>query len=243
MPQPCSASGARARALSVALGAALVVALATPPPPAGAIAAAGHGGAYRNATDARAASVCRVPRLTGLVLSRARERAARAGCSIRLAGAPVRQPQVQTIRSQAPRRGGHARAVTVWVNPLCGGSALEGPGLSEPLLTAGPTELISGLYVVGGPLRLWSEPRCRPRPGTSSPGTVTVRDPADGSIVATQTVARGQLASIPLAPGTYTIQGTFGEATINGRAAESFPRTVEIPPGKTVRQDVFLNVP
>jgi hypothetical protein len=170
------------------------------------------------------------------VLSLARERSAKAGCRIRLAGAHVQVPSLQTIR----RRG---RVVTVWVNPVCSGSAAAGPGISEPLITAGPTELISGLYIVGGPLRLWSEPRCTPRPGESGAGTVTVRDPANGSIVASQTVTRGHLATIPLAPGTYTIQGTFGNATINGQPGEPFPTTVEIQAGKTVRQDVFLNVP
>jgi hypothetical protein len=187
--------------------------------------------------------VCRVPRLTGLVLSVARERSAKAGCRIRLAGAHVQVPAVQTIRRQAPRGGQHGRVVTVWVNPVCSGSAAAGPGISEPLLTSGTTELISGLYIVGGPLRRWSEPRCMPRSGEPWAGTVTVRDPANGSIVTSQTVTRGHLAKIPLAPGTYTIQGTFGNATINGRPGESFPTTVEIQAGKTVRQDVFLNVP
>ncbi len=187
--------------------------------------------------------MCRVPRLTGLLLRVARQRAARAGCSLRLEGAHVQAPQVQTIRRQSPRGGRHARVVIVWVNPLCGGSALEGPGISEPLVTAGPTELISGLYVVGGPLRLRSEPRCRVQPGVPGAGTITVRNPISGSVVATQTVASGHLATIPLAPGTYSIQGTFGDATINEHPGESFPTTVQIPPGKTVRQDVFLNVP
>lgn len=187
--------------------------------------------------------MCRVPRLTGLVLSVARERSAKAGCQIRLAGARVRAPGVQTIRRQNPREGRHGRVVTVWVNPVCTGSAAAGPGISEPLLTTGPTELISGLYIVGGPLRLWSESRCTGRPGKPAAGIVTVRDPAGGSIVASQTVTLGHLATIPLAPGTYTIQGTFGNATINGQPGESFPTTVEVQAGKTVRQDVFLNVP
>jgi len=103
--------------------------------------------------------------------------------------------------------------------------------------------LISGLYVVGGPLRVWSEPRCTPRPGEPGAGIVTVRDPADGAVVASQTVTRGQLATIPLAPGAYSIQGTFGDATINEHPGESFLTTVQILPGQTVRQDVFLDVP
>ena len=193
--------------------------------------------------SSRQSHVCRIPRLKSLVLSVARERAAKAGCTIRLAGAHVEAPEVQTIRRQTPREGRHGRFVTVWVNPVCNGSAAGGPGISEPLITAGPTELISGLYIVGGPLRLWSEPRCTPRPGEPGAGIVTVRDPANGVVVASQTVTRGHLATIPLAPGTYSIQGTFGDATTNEHPGESFPTTVQILPGQTVRQDVFLNVP
>jgi hypothetical protein len=96
---------------------------------------------------------------------------------------------------------------------------------------------------VGGPLVLWSEPQCKARHGEAAPGTITVREAATGSVVTTQSVARGQLATIPLPPGTYTIQGTFGNATINEQPGESFPQTVEIEAGKTVRQDTFLNVP
>ena len=232
----------RTRAVGLVLGVAALVALGLPLVAAGAVHAPRHVDAHQR-VPAHKADLCRVPRLTGLVLSLARERSAKAGCRIRLAGAHVQVPSLQTIRRQAPRVGRRGRVVTVWVNPVCSGSAAAGPGISEPLITAGPTELISGLYIVGGPLRLWSEPRCMPRPGESGAGTVTVRDPANGSIVASQTVTRGHLATIPLAPGTYTIQGTFGNATINGQPGESFPTMVEIQAGKTVRQDVFLNVP
>jgi hypothetical protein len=187
--------------------------------------------------------VCRVPRLTELVVSVARERAAKAGCKIRLEGAPVTVAARQTIRRQSPGGGRHGRAVSVWVNPLCYGAGAEGPDVEEPLVTSGPTELITGLYVVGGPLVTWSEPRCKARPGKSGPGTITVREATGGAVVATQSVVRGQLATIPLAPGSYTIQGTFGDATSNGQPSESFPQKVEIEAGKTVRQDAFLDVP
>jgi hypothetical protein len=185
---------------------------------------------------------CRVPRLAGLTVSVARKRAAKARCEVRLRGAQVTAPQTQTIRRQIPGGGRHGRAVSVWVNPLCDGEGAAGPGINEPLVTSGPTELISGLYVVGGPVVVWSESQCKARPGEAAAGTITVRE-ARGSVVATQSVARGQLATIPLAPGTYTIQGTFGNATINENLGESFPETVEIEAGKTVRQDAFLSVP
>jgi hypothetical protein len=172
-----------------------------------------------------------------------RERAAKAGCKIRLEGTPVTIAATQTIRRQSPSGGRHGRVVSVWVNPVCDGEGAEGPDIEEPLVTSGPTELISGLYVVGGPLATWSEPQCKARPGESGAGTITVREAVGGSVVATQSVVRGQLATIPLAPGSYTIQGTFGNATINGQPGESFPQKVEIEAGKTVRQDAFLSVP
>ena len=190
-----------------------------------------------------AVSVCRVPRLSGIVVSLARARAAKAGCQVRLLGAPVTDPGIQTIRLQRPSARHHGRTVTLWVNPICGDSALTGPGISEPSLTAGPSELISGLYIVGGPLRLRSEPRCTFHPGIPGPGTITVRDAATSAIVASQTVTGGHLAPIPLTPGTYTVEGTFGNATINNQAGRSLATTVQIAAGETVRQDVFLNVP
>jgi hypothetical protein len=36
--------------------------------------------------------------------------------------------------------------------PLCVQSALPGAPQGEPFVTAGPTELVSGLYLGGGPL-------------------------------------------------------------------------------------------
>jgi hypothetical protein len=49
-----------------------------------------------------AGSVCRVPRLTHLVLSVPRERAARAGCRLHLAGASIERARVQTVERQLP---------------------------------------------------------------------------------------------------------------------------------------------
>jgi hypothetical protein len=238
----------RTRAVGSILGAIVVAMLVLPLLAAGAQRPAHPRDARRFALVRRSAlvrptSVCSVPRLTSLVLSLARERAAKAHCKIRLEGASVSLPPVQTIRAQTPAEGHHARVLTLWLNPLCSGSAAAGPGLNEPLITAGPTELVSGLYVVGGPLTRWSEPRCKPHPGEPRAGTITVTDAANGAIVASQAVSRGQLATIPLAPGKYTIRGTFANATINERLAQSFPTTVEVSAGKTVRQDVFLGVP
>jgi hypothetical protein len=187
--------------------------------------------------------MCRAPRLAGLVLSVARERAAKAGCHVRLVGAPVERPAIQTIRRQSPGAGQHGRILTVWVNPLCSGSAESGAPAGEPFLTQGPTELVSGLYLDGGPLRFRSAPRCSSLSGSPGAGTITVTNPATGAIVVTKTVANGQLAKIPLSPGIYTISGTFTNAFSNGQHMQSFPQTVTISPGKTTRQDVSVNIP
>ncbi|HEY4812177.1 MAG TPA: carboxypeptidase-like regulatory domain-containing protein [Solirubrobacteraceae bacterium] len=184
---------------------------------------------------------CHVPRLTGLVLNVARSRAAHSGCRLRVKGAALEAPQVQTVERQSPARGERSPEVTVWLNPLCHGSAAYGPGFNEPLLTAGPTELVSGFYLDGGPLARFSDRGCK-RPGPPpGAGTVEVAN-ASGTLVGTETSTYGHLITIPLPPGSYTITGTFLGATINGvhpRISES----VVVPPGETVRQDFFLSIP
>jgi hypothetical protein len=186
---------------------------------------------------------CRFPRVTRRVLAVARERAKKAGCELRIKDAAVEQPEIQTIRKQSRPAGHHGRLMTVWLNPLCSGSGAWGPPAGEPFLSRGPTELVSGLYLDGGPHRFRSAPRCESLSGTPGAGSITVTDLATGATSAAQTVSAGQLATIPLPAGTYSVTGLFGNAVINGEQARSFPRTVKIPPGTTVRQDVVLSVP
>jgi hypothetical protein len=131
--------------------------------------------------------------------------------------------------------------VTVWLNPLCYREAEYGPGISEPGVTAGPTKLVSGFYLVGGPLRHFSTPHCKLPPPPSGAGTVEVVN-ANGAIVATKTSTRGLFVEIPLPAGSYTIRGTFLDATING-VHPIRTESVVIPPGHTVRQDFFLSIP
>jgi hypothetical protein len=190
---------------------------------------------------ARASRTCAVPRLTTLTLTVARERAARAGCTLRVKGAELERATVQTVERQSPVRGRRASGVTVWLNPFCHGSAAYGPELAEPTVTPGPTELVGGFYLVGGPLARFSDPGCkRPAPPPGA-GSVDVMN-ASGTIVATQTSNRGHFVVIPLPAGSYTITGTFGDATINGMHPKKTVSLV-IPPGHTVRQDFFLSVP
>jgi hypothetical protein len=184
---------------------------------------------------------CHVPKLTGLTLKAARERAAHARCRLRVKGAVLEGAEIQTVARQSPSRGGRSSRVTVWLNPICHREAAYGPELKEPLLTPGPTELVSGFFMVGGPLRQFSTPGCKlPAPPLGA-GTVEVTN-AGGAVVATQTSASGHFVEIPLPAGSYTITGTFLNATVNGvHPKES--EAVTIPAGHSVRQDFFLNVP
>jgi hypothetical protein len=185
--------------------------------------------------------LCRAPHLTGLTLSSAREHAAHADCRLRIKGAPLEQAEIQTVARQSPAGGGRAAGVTIWLNPFCRGEAAYGPGPKQPALTPGPTELISGFYVLGGPIALFSDPGCkRPAPPPDA-GTVEVTN-SSGAVVASQTSSEGHLIEIPLAAGSYTVTATFLDASFNGVHPQETKQVV-IPPGETVRQDFFLNVP
>jgi hypothetical protein len=188
-----------------------------------------------------ASRVCHAPQLRGLTLEVALQKAAKASCKLRLRGTAPTQPGVQTINRQSPPAGRHSSTLTVWLNPFCRGSAAYGPGITEPTVTPGPTELVSGFYLAGGPLARFSAPACkRPEPASGA-GVVEVIN-ATGALVATQTSTTGHLVKIPLPAGSYTIRGTFLNATVN----ETNPTATEsltIPIDHTVRQDFFLSVP
>jgi hypothetical protein len=127
----------------------------------------------------------------------------------------------------------------VWLVAECAEMGAPDPPDGEPFVTVGPTELVSGLYIAGGPFEIFPG-RCRP--GTPGAGTVAAIDPASGATVASATVAKGHLATIPLAPGNYTIDGTFADATVAG-VPMMISLSVTIPAGRTVRQDVVASVP
>jgi hypothetical protein len=190
---------------------------------------------------------CRTPHVTGLSLLAARRALARAGCKVVVhdsqpAGGhitPLTPDPRQLIATQSPAAGRAARTVTISLRPLCAQSAEPGPPPGEPLVKPGPTELISGLYLDGGPLVL--SPRCRQ--GVPSAGTITVADAAGGHVIATQAVAGGSLATIALAPGSYLVTGTFADASVNGRPIQTDPVSVAIPAGGSVRLDVVTAIP
>jgi hypothetical protein len=194
-----------------------------------------------HAAAGRTARVCRVPNLVGLTLSEARVRAGQAGCAVRTRDvqAPGPRPQ-QRIVQQAPLGGHRAHAISVWLVPRCPKAGPTAPLTHEPSDTAGPAELISGIYLSGGPA---TPPWMCPRVPAPSAGTISVINPATGATVASADVVRGQLATIALTPGTYTIEGTDSDAHSNGIAMNAGPQTVTIPAGMTVRQDIFVSVP
>jgi hypothetical protein len=188
-----------------------------------------------------ASKVCHAPQLRGLTLDVARLKAANAGCKLRLKGAVVKQPEVQTVDRQSPPAGQHSSTVTVWLNPFCFGSAAYGPAIAEPTVTPGPTALVSGFYLEGGPIARFSAPNCkRPEPPPGA-GMVEVIS-ATGALVTTQTSTAGHLVKIKLPAGSYTIRGTFLNATINGTHPTK-TTSLTIPAGHTVRQDFILSVP
>lgn len=194
------------------------------------------------ASHAAQPSPCKTPKLTGLTLTAARTRAAHARCRLLIQGAKLEEAAVQTIERQSPSKGSQSLTVTVWLNPYCHREADYAPEITEPLVTPGPTELVSGFFLVGGPDdRRFSSPGCKlPAPAPDA-GTVQVTN-ASGAIVARKTSTSGHFVELPLAAGTYTITGTFLDATINN-AHPTKTEQVTIPRGHTVRDDFFLSIP
>src|ERR1035437_4199898 len=193
--------------------------------------------ATSSSTTVAAHSSCHAPRLISLTVNAARARARTCGCRLRLTGAPVRMSSVQTIRTQSTRPGQVTKLLIVTVNPLCPGSANIGPPPGEPLVTPGPTELDTGLFIEGGAFIYRSAPVCKDVVGTSSAGTITVTNAA-GTVIANKTaLTAGQLLKITLGAGEYTLTGVFAGGNAVG------PIKVTVTAGQVVRQDLVLDVP
>lgn len=185
---------------------------------------------------------CVAPRAVGVSLSAARRVIQESGCTVTVRELPARsgfvspeQPDPrQLVARQSPAAGSRAAAVTIWLKPLCAQPAAPGPPPgSGPSVRTGPTELVAGLFVQGGPLL--PSPECRA--GTSTAGTVTVLTTA-GRVLAQRTVRAGRLAVFPLAPGSYELQGTFA-----GAAAPTAPQRFTILARHTTRRNVVEDVP
>jgi hypothetical protein len=182
-------------------------------------------------------TTCHAPRMTGLTVTKARERAKVAGCRLRFVGPALRVSDVQTIRTQSVLPGHPGSVVTLLVNPLCSGAALPGPPAGEPIIKSGPTELITSLFLDGGPLSLWSARTCKARVGKSSAGTITITNSVGTVIANNMKLSAGQLLYVNVPAGVYTITGTYS----NGLSAGTI--NVSVTAGEIVRQDLVLDVP
>jgi hypothetical protein len=108
----------------------------------------------------------------------------------------------------------------------------------EPYVTKGPTEVLVGLYIQGGPI----DPGCPPQPRGPDSGVVTLS--RNGKVVATDAHANGgALFVLRVAPGTYTLAARGGDFYGKGDGPHLGPVTVTVRKGQTVRRDLFLDVP
>lgn len=90
--------------------------------------------------------------------------------------------------------------------PSCPEPALH----TTPEITKGPTEIVGGLYQNGGP------PADVAKCENSSPvaGTITVMS-LTGEVVTTQKIEDGQFYTIPIAPGSYSMQSSLCAETVD----------------------------
>ena len=105
---------------------------------------------------------------------------------------------------------------------------------TEPVVTTGATEIITGIYLEGGPIPL---PGCTQQPIGPQAGTVEVLLPGSTQVVASAAVGEGQLAVLVVPPGTYSVESTSQDL------GQPFPVTVTVAAGQTVRQDINIPVP
>jgi len=147
---------------------------------------------------------------------------------------PAEPDPRQLVGRQSPAPGTRASAVTVWLRPLCHQSAAPGPALSGPTAMHGPTRLVVGLFLAGGPLR--TSTSCR----AASPyaGTITVSAP-DGRLVISRTVRQGRYAIFPLPPGRYQLSGSVADG---GPPLLAGPRAVTLESSNTTRINLTAQI-
>jgi hypothetical protein len=168
---------------------------------------------------------CVAPKVVGVSLAQARQALAASGCGVAVHQLPAHGRFVtpaspdgrQLVARQSPPAGAHARAVGVWVEPLCSQPTFPGPARPGAEQRTGPQSLVAGLYLSGGPLQ--RTPRCRA--AHSEAGTLTVSTPS-GAVIARRSVRGGRFAIFPLAPGTYVLEGRAAGGAGKGRPA--FPQ-------------------
>ncbi len=175
-------------------------------------AAAIASGAVPGATAAHAGSGgCIAPDVVGVSLSMARGALSVSGCAVQLHQLPAHGEYVtpesadgrQIVARQSPAKGARTAGVTVWLKPLCRQPEQPGPERRGPASNSGPTELIVGLYLRGGPPR--TAPSCRR--ATPAEGTLTVSTPG-GEVLVRRLVHAGRYGVFPLKPGRYVVIGS-----------------------------------
>jgi hypothetical protein len=158
---------------------------------------------------------CVAPDVVGVNLAMARRALSSSGCGVTVRQLPGHGSFVtpsgpdgrQIVARQSPGGGGRTSSVTVFLEPLCAQPAQPGPKHAGAEQRRGPTELVAGLYVEGGPLQ--TSPHCRN--ALPQGGTLTVSSSA-GEIVASRRVRDGHFAIFPLAPGSYVLAGSLSRA-------------------------------
>ena len=104
----------------------------------------------------------------------------------------------------------------------------------EPVLTRGPSELVAGLYVQGGAYIVG----CPQQPRGPLAGTLSATSTRTGRVLARETLRQpGRLFVLRLPAGSYMLRAT------NSSGLRAAPSRVRIPAHRTVRQDVFIDVP
>jgi len=171
---------------------------------------------------------CVAPDVVDVRLARAREVLLASGCAVGTRQMPAGGGDLftppspdgrQMVGAQSPGAGARTGSVTVSLRPLCSQPAAPGPDTRRASVAKGPTELVSGLFVEGGPLRI--SPRCRH--GEPSPGVLTVMR-TDGTTISTRSVRAGRYGVFPLKPGSYLISGAL--AGKGSAPATALPVTV-----------------
>ena len=192
---------------------------------------------------AEAAGGCVAPAVVGVNLSQARQALRSSDCGVEVRQLPAHGSFItpaspdgrQLVARQSPRAGGQARAVTVWVKPLCAQPANPGPERRGASESRGPVELIAGLYLQGGPQR--TSPHCRR--ARSVAGTVTISTQA-GQPVASRRIRDGHFGIFPLRPGSYVLGGSLAGP---GSAPVELPTTAfTIAAHRTTRLNVVASV-
>lgn len=186
---------------------------------------------------------CIAPDVVGVSLAMARNALSSSGCEVQIRQLPPHGEFLtpsspdgrQIVAFQSPRAGGRTGGVTVSLKPLCARPSQPGPDTLGPTSSKGPTELVAGLFLAGGPVV--TSPRC-PR-GTPSGGVLTVTS-ADGQPVARRAVRAGRFGVFPLKPGSYVLAGTVSGPPGGRRTA---PQPVTIAAHRTTRLNVVADVP